>query len=394
MIINPVNLVFLPMLFFLGIVTSYEDFKIGKIRNKWIRLALFWGFSSLILFSLWDLVAAPLTRFVSDNVFGLSEQERLPIFTVHADYIWKTLLNFLASVVVSYSMWRFNIWAAGDAKLFIAYSLLLPITFYWKNYFPFFPALSLLINIFVTILLIMLAKSIYDFVLESFFGKKSVSAVETDDNKSKVAKIDPKSMTPIFLVVLIFSLYRDTITAFTGVDALVFQVFVFSSLIIFGKKISPFLAKKSVFLISLVLVVSLCATSLWTDFSWAAGKIIESFIMLAFFSLAFSLFGRYLMSYIDQRESRRCRVDDLKVGTSLSVDTVMLLGFESGEYQARLGLTEENLTKIKERCHNGGISEVCVYQTFPFALWMFVGVLLTLATEQSLVTYLVEILKR
>ena len=27
---------FLPMILFLGIVTSYEDIKFGKIRNKWV----------------------------------------------------------------------------------------------------------------------------------------------------------------------------------------------------------------------------------------------------------------------------------------------------------------------------------------------------------------------
>ena len=44
---------FLPMILLLGIVTSYEDIKFGKIRNKWIILALAYSIAANIaLFSL------------------------------------------------------------------------------------------------------------------------------------------------------------------------------------------------------------------------------------------------------------------------------------------------------------------------------------------------------
>ena len=36
-------LIFLPMILFLGIITSYEDIKYGKIRNKWIIPAVIYA---------------------------------------------------------------------------------------------------------------------------------------------------------------------------------------------------------------------------------------------------------------------------------------------------------------------------------------------------------------
>ncbi|MBU2634963.1 hypothetical protein KJ841_00605, partial [Patescibacteria group bacterium] len=41
---------FLPLLFFIGLITSYQDFKEGKIKNKWIILGLIWGLGVYLLF--------------------------------------------------------------------------------------------------------------------------------------------------------------------------------------------------------------------------------------------------------------------------------------------------------------------------------------------------------
>jgi len=46
-------------------------------------------------------------------------------------------------------MWKYKIWKGGDAKLFFAFVFLLPLSTYSNNYIDIFPALVLLINIFI-----------------------------------------------------------------------------------------------------------------------------------------------------------------------------------------------------------------------------------------------------
>ena len=64
-------LYFLPMIIFLGIVTSYDDIKTGKIRNKWIAFALaFSAVMNIILFltnyaTSYALVMLAINLFVS-----------------------------------------------------------------------------------------------------------------------------------------------------------------------------------------------------------------------------------------------------------------------------------------------------------------------------------------
>ena len=46
------RLIFLPIILFLGIVTSYEDWKEGKIRNKWLLIAFGLGIvANVVLYS-------------------------------------------------------------------------------------------------------------------------------------------------------------------------------------------------------------------------------------------------------------------------------------------------------------------------------------------------------
>ena len=43
------SLLLLPVIIILGIVTSYQDIKFGKIKNKWISLALIYSFMAMLL---------------------------------------------------------------------------------------------------------------------------------------------------------------------------------------------------------------------------------------------------------------------------------------------------------------------------------------------------------
>lgn len=118
---------FLPAIMILGLITSYEDIKFGKIRNKWI--------------------IAALAYFAILNVFLISGSYIRGV--LNTQYIIELLTNLFFSIMVGFGFWYLRIWTAGDGKLFIAYSALIPFTVYQHSYEKWIPSVSLLLNIFI-----------------------------------------------------------------------------------------------------------------------------------------------------------------------------------------------------------------------------------------------------
>jgi len=130
------SLLFGSIIIFIGGVTSYEDIRYGKIKNKWILSGLIGG---ILIFLL-----------------GIS----LGIIDNWA-YIQKVIINTFIALVVGYLMWQYKLWAAGDAKLFALYAFLVPLNYYSNWYLEYFPSFVLLVNTFLLALCFLLAKAIY-----------------------------------------------------------------------------------------------------------------------------------------------------------------------------------------------------------------------------------------
>ena len=108
---------FLPMIPLLGIVTSYEDIKFGKIRNKWVVLAIVYS------------VIAYASLFLLGNVYGLT-----------IDSIFRIAFNAMLALAIGFALWHMGLWRAGDAKLFFAFVMLVPI--HSKGFSSFFVILA------------------------------------------------------------------------------------------------------------------------------------------------------------------------------------------------------------------------------------------------------------
>lgn len=104
----------------LGIVSSITDLKNKKIYNKCILTALLISAVSYIIF----------------------------YKQIEINYILNFLINIIITAVVSFLFYYFKIWAAGDAKLFIAITFMIPFEIYEVDIKNVFPSLNLLIIIF------------------------------------------------------------------------------------------------------------------------------------------------------------------------------------------------------------------------------------------------------
>ncbi len=132
--------IFFPVILWIGIFTSIEDYKKSIIRNKWIVVGLLYTFSIYLLCWLFFLI-----KIYTQKVFFLNETCSYLLINFNR---WS--INLIISTIVSYVLWRFEIWAAGDAKLFICYSSLIPLSQYSRIYFDYyFASFSLLAAAFI-----------------------------------------------------------------------------------------------------------------------------------------------------------------------------------------------------------------------------------------------------
>ena len=117
---------FLPFILFLGIITTYEDIRFGKIRNRWTITAIAYSLLAYSFIIIYNLINSALNHI----------------------YLLELSVNFIFAILVGYGLWHFRIWSAGDGKLFISFAFLLPLSIYQYGYQPFIPSITLLINIF------------------------------------------------------------------------------------------------------------------------------------------------------------------------------------------------------------------------------------------------------
>ena len=131
---------FLVAILALGIITSYDDIKIGKIKNKYIILAITYSFVVYIVLI--------LNYYFSGTMISHT-------------YLIHLATNFLFAIIVGFLVWWMGIWTTGDGKLFIAYSILVPLTAYSNSYILYFPSTVLLINAFLPFLFYSVVKLLF-----------------------------------------------------------------------------------------------------------------------------------------------------------------------------------------------------------------------------------------
>lgn len=140
-------------IFFLALVTSWEDIRERRIRNKWLLCGI--GFAGVMQI----LSIITLLIFIKTTPFTIGNELSL---TIHYDYYGKIFLNALCAFVVAIAIWKVNVWSAGDSKLFATFAFMYPIDYYNKGYMNIFPAASLLINIFLVSFVVVILHTVVD----------------------------------------------------------------------------------------------------------------------------------------------------------------------------------------------------------------------------------------
>ncbi len=335
-----ISLIFFLSVLFFGFLTSYEDIRDGKIRNKYVLSAFIFAFflNSLLFFGF-------LGDWVTDG--GYYSQLALNVF-----------LAFLAG----FALWAFNLWTSGDAKLFSAYAALVPLKTYKLGYIEYFPSFTLLGNTFLPLFFLLL-------LITPFSIKNSDKRIRNLFN--------PGRLVDGIIFVFGFSWFFDVLSSFLGLR----MTFLMYPLLFMAV---PPLLKRGRFITLTHVSIALSALRLISDFN----RILTFDFLIFFVSLVFvfvivmSVIG--LGSFIATTST--VNIKNLKPGMILAER----VGSDNAIGHLNRGLTGDEIVMIDKLYRENKLKSdlVNIQQTLPFAPLLFSGVLLTYLCEGDVMVFL------
>ena len=374
-------LVFLPIIILVGLITSYQDIKFGKIKNKWI---------------IWSLVYVILVYMLFILFYSLSGE-------INTGYLIELGTNFLFAILIGFGLWYLNIWTAGDGKLFIAFVALIPLSVYTYSYYKYTPSLVLLINIFfpaatIMFFLMMFKTKIRDLkkvsieFLKEFFRPKQVL----------------KSIIGLFAIFWVL----EILLSLLGLENILILQFILTILIflIIGKtlKDNALYLMLVISILRLIIDKSVYSLSFLTNFlililvwRFAMGFLRGDLAKLghAVFSREISINklkpGMVLSEVIIKKPKiTEKELKELKKQPSIEIikhnkeyylkQPKSPFHFDRFIDEEPEGLTKEQIKQIKKI----GIEKIKISQTIPFAPFIFVGALLTLVIKGNILSFL------
>ncbi len=372
--------VLLPIILLLGIITSYQDIKYGKIRNKWIILSLIYVVIVYTFFILFYSVEGNINK----------------------QYLIELIANLIFVLIVGFGLWYIGIWTAGDGKLFIAYSMLIPFSFYSLGYQKWIPALTLLVNIFlpasVIMLFVMLFKTkisttkkvLVDFIGEFFQLKKLLM-----------------SAINLFAIYWIVDILLIAINFNNNLFKMGLTLLIFISM---QKKLKEkaIVASIGIAILRLIIDKSIYSIDFWIRFIILVllMKIVTSFLKGNISNLGQEIFteeidvkklkeGMVLSEVIVKKEKMtKEELNELKENKNIKVikyngsyyikKPKSYINFNNFIGEEAEGLTKEQINLIKRI----RIKKIKISQGIPFAPFMFSGVLLTIILKGNVVVFL------
>lgn len=349
---------FLVIILIFGINSSYIDIKDGKIRNFHILMAISVGL--LVWFFLFSY------GFVEAFEFG------------------QTILLGGYGLLVGFFIWLIGLWSAGDAKLFAAYSFLIPASVYkWAE----FPLVSLLSNTILPIFIVLIG-----FLLIKSSWKHKKKALKNILNYKFIFN----------LLLIVFSLSWVVFILFRLIH--IPQNYIF---LVFGLLGFMYLIKKVLPKYATRILIGLAIARIIFEFD----KIFSfefwgSFLLL---TLGYIVLVLVLKDMSSKYFSKNVEIIDLRPGMipaeviiktkkgykresvqkhSLNQFKTKMKGFVHS-YDIK-GLTNKDIFKIDQlrRAKKFRINTLKIKQTIPFAPFMFFGALITLLIGGNLVLWL------
>jgi hypothetical protein len=388
-----------PLFLLLGVVVSFEDWRDRKIRNHWIMAGL--GLCLLTLGYLLInsvLASAGLHFSVSYPGWSWGVGEYYMPWRFYARVAVHMALSFTAAC----ALWRYSVWPAGDAKLFIVFAFLLPLV---DPNLPGFPRLLfvvILINVFVPAGLVLSAETLARLLFKvRLLGEvewsKQIKAL-ADTARVRLRDHWPQRYNLLALVVNLFCFF----TAFRLVQRWLLgamggpagRLLVFCVLVMAWGPIQRILCNHKVGAGAVCLLSAaamLGALRFAVDIlAWVKLGIAMMFNFGMFLSVA-----RVLLGALAERQSLdSVSPSEIHPGMILAENTWQILRREPALAEALGdrycdGLTAAEADAVKNWLGGQGSKAALVdcrfYRAVPFAIWIFLGCALTFQCRTTVV---------
>lgn len=339
---------FLPTILALGIITSYEDIKEGKIRNKYICTA----------FSLGIIIHFIL---LYSGIIDLR-------------YAGISFVFVIISIIIGVLIWLMNWWGAGDTKLFITYNLLIPITQY-NNLSTPIHSVELITNMIIPIFLFLV---IYLFI-KSTKKHKSIAMKKT---------FNIKNLIVVLLLVFSISWIIHEIFQYFSIP----QNYLLNLLLIIliYRGFERIFEDKIIYLFIILSVVRL--------FLRYDQLITETFLINFFVLTAGYLLASTFLQHLGDFYKDPVKIDNLKEGFILAETIAEDGSRSSGRIMKKVaflvadsgGLCKEEVFELKKRYKQGRLKfeTVMIRQKIRLAPFMFLGVLVTVLCQGNLLVFI------
>ncbi|HBL18505.1 MAG: hypothetical protein A2X36_10695 [Elusimicrobia bacterium GWA2_69_24] len=391
MILNPF---FLTLFLFLGAAASCEDWRKQRVSNRWILLGLgacAFGYGYLLLNSLlghWKL------RF-------------LFLGEVYLPFSFYPLLLLHAALVTAAALfaWWIRVWPAGDAKLYIVLGLLIVLVDQNIFGFPWVLFLKMLVNIFVPagiwILLMLTAAGVRALPRLRPAGVRRELTAFCEEALVRVMEIWPYRQALAFYLTHVFALFvglqliNHRLAAFevfrTGTGPLILLFFLY---FVWGP-ISRLLRQRGFVAVWAILIVLL-----WLDPEVQAnglGPVLQSVLRnMVLFGFIFMTFRSTIALILRRQSESRVDMKELRPGMVLSDQAWgALRRFSASSDQPAPrryadGLFSDDLEPLRNLADMPNLV-MTVYRSSPFAFWVFLGSLLSLAIRKNVMFWLIRL---
>ncbi|MCX5783842.1 MAG: hypothetical protein NTW04_05340 [Elusimicrobia bacterium] len=390
---------------YLAVKISVEDFKLSVIKNSRIVAGLKACAIALVAMMFVSLLQGALlyagentssyvlSKVLSVMYFGMQEK-LLPLFYLH--YIIHGALTVLAGV----AFWKFKIWPAGDAKLYIVFGLMLALIHPNTKNFPLHLFLVFLANTFI------LASAFFIAALAFKAGHKlavmdknglltrTKNAV-SEKISAQMEKMRPNRARYFFMLAnfFILSSISQSIRGYAhgflsknlGGEAAVFVI-----LFLTWDKLCEALMKKSAAVVFLIFFGVYLAGGMLFFPERILGDLISGMGMMVKLGVLLITVKSVIKRYFETAEFTQVCSANLSPGMIINAQSLSLMRKDAGFYKDCFsysysdGLTAEQVEKLKAW---GAGQNFRIARPKPFAVWISLGAVLTLLIEQDIIHF-------
>lgn len=351
---NYVVLWFLPCLIVIGVITSYDDLKKSRIKNKYLIAG--------IIFSILMNAYLLITGFIE------------PVNALNS------LLYFLIALAIGFFLWYSGVWSAGDAKLYACYTALIPTAIYGTKLSDT-PITALLINTVVPVFLFLV-----------------ITLIVKTSNKQKIKTI--KKMLSwkylLSMLLIVFGLGFVVNYFFSSIWPTDSYALRLGSILLLAGLFRLVLEEN---MLAFMALLSILRIFVGKEYILSKSFLISFLLMTTGYAMA-----RMVIWDLGELLTTKVRIQDLKQGM-IPAEHITKKGYNvrlQKQWNFRKtgkkdffyiptpdGLKQKEIWEIQRVHHNGRLhfDHLSIQQKIPFAPFMFMGVLMTIIMQTNFIAF-------